>query len=42
MDSLSGYAHHPFSFVMRYLRQRRASHAVILLAVVTAVASTLR
>jgi len=38
MDSLSGYADRPFAFVMRYLRQRRVSHAVILLAVVTAVA----
>ncbi len=38
MDQLSGYAHRPFSFVLRYLRQRFASHAAILLAVVTAVA----
>jgi ATP-binding cassette, subfamily B, bacterial len=37
MDNLSGYAHRPFSFVLRYLRQRRASHVVILLAVVAAV-----
>jgi ATP-binding cassette subfamily B protein len=38
MDNLSGYARRPFPFVMRYLRQRRAAHAVILLAVVAAVA----
>src|SRR6201996_2889044 len=37
MDSLSGYAHRPFPFVLRYLRQRPASHLVILLAVVAAV-----
>ena len=37
MDSLSGYAHRPFPFVLRYLRQRLASHVVILTAVVTAV-----
>jgi ATP-binding cassette, subfamily B, bacterial len=37
MDSLSGYAHRPFSFVLRYLRQRQTSHMVILLAVVAAV-----
>ncbi len=37
MDSLSGYAHRPFSFVLRYLRQRLASHVVILTAVVAAV-----
>jgi ATP-binding cassette subfamily B protein len=38
MDNLSGYARRPFSFVLRYLRQRRAAHAVILVAVVAAVA----
>jgi ATP-binding cassette subfamily B protein len=38
MDTLSGYAHRPFPFVLRYLRQRLASHIVILSAVVAAVA----
>jgi ATP-binding cassette subfamily B protein len=38
MDNLSGYAHRPFPFVLRYLRKRLASHAVILSAVVGAVA----
>jgi len=38
MDNLSGYARRPFQFVLRYLRQRRAAHAVILTAVVAAVA----
>ncbi|ABD88752.1 ABC transporter ATP-binding protein [Rhodopseudomonas palustris] len=38
MDTLSGYAHRPFAFVGRYLRQRPTAHAVILLAVVAAVA----
>jgi ATP-binding cassette subfamily B protein len=38
MDSLSGYSHRPFAFVLRYLRQRLASHIVILLAVTAAVA----
>ncbi|SIO65693.1 ATP-binding cassette, subfamily B [Bradyrhizobium erythrophlei] len=38
MDNLSGYAHRPFRFVLRYLRRRLASHAVILCAVVAAVA----
>src|SRR5437879_12922658 len=38
MDQLSGYAHRPFHFVLRYLRQRRLSHVVILTAVVAAVA----
>jgi ATP-binding cassette, subfamily B, bacterial len=37
MDSLSGYAHRPFPFVLRYLRQRLASHVIILTAVVAAV-----
>ena len=38
MDSLSGYAHRPFPFVLRYLRKRVAAHSVILIAVVAAVA----
>jgi ATP-binding cassette subfamily B protein len=38
MDQLSGYAHRPFPFVLRYLRRRRASHLVILTCVVAAVA----
>jgi ATP-binding cassette subfamily B protein len=38
MDNLSGYAHRPFPFVLRYLRQRLASHIVIVAAVVAAVA----
>ena len=38
MDNLSGYARRPFSFVMRYLRRRRAAHVVIVSAVVAAVA----
>ena len=38
MDNLSGYARRPFAFVLRYLRQRLASHVVILTAVVAAVA----
>ncbi len=38
MDNLSGYANRPFPFVLRYLRQRLASHVVILTAVVAAVA----
>src|SRR6185312_6806983 len=38
MDQLSGYAHRPFPFVLRYLRQRRVSHLVILTCVVAAVA----
>lgn len=38
MDSLSGYAHRPLPFVLRYLRQRLAAHVVILTAVVAAVA----
>jgi ATP-binding cassette subfamily B protein len=38
MDHLSGYAHRPFAFVLRYLRNRFASHVVILSAVVAAVA----
>jgi ATP-binding cassette subfamily B protein len=38
MDQLSGYAHRPFPFVLRYLRQRPVSHLIILSAVVGAVA----
>jgi ATP-binding cassette, subfamily B, bacterial len=38
MDQLSGYAHRPFPFVMRYLRQRPTSHLIILAAVAGAVA----
>lgn len=38
MDTLSGYAHRPLPFVLRYLRQRLAAHVVILSAVVAAVA----
>src|SRR5580693_7532760 len=38
MDQLSGYAHRPFPFVMRYLRRRLTSHLVILIAVISAVA----
>src|SRR2546423_14515503 len=38
MDNLSGYAHRPFPFVLRYLRKRVAAHTVILIAVVAAVA----
>jgi ATP-binding cassette subfamily B protein len=38
MDVLSGYAHRPFPFVLRYLRQRLAAHVVIVTAVVAAVA----
>jgi ATP-binding cassette subfamily B protein len=38
MDQLSGYAHRPFPFVMRYLRKRPASHLIILSAVIGAVA----
>src|SRR5690242_1141973 len=38
MDQLSGYAHRPFPFVLRYLRRRPLSHLVILTCVVSAVA----
>ena len=38
MDQLSGYAHRPFPFVMRYLGMRPVSHLVILLSVIGAVA----
>ena len=38
MDNLSGYANHPFPFVLRYIRRRLASHTVIFSCVVAAVA----
>ena len=38
MDSLSGYSHRPFAFVLRYLRRRLAAHVVIVVTVVAAVA----
>jgi ATP-binding cassette, subfamily B, bacterial len=38
MDYLSGYAHRPFPFVLRYLRKRLTAHLVILIAVLAAVA----
>src|ERR1700728_4481013 len=38
MDNLSGYANRTFPFVLRYLRERPASHAVILSSVIAAVA----
>jgi ATP-binding cassette subfamily B protein len=38
MDSLSGYAYRPFAFVMRYIKMRSASHLVILISVLAAVA----
>src|SRR5436189_1588749 len=38
MDNLSGYAHRPLTFVLRYLRRRLAAHIVRLAAVVAAVA----
>jgi ATP-binding cassette, subfamily B, bacterial len=37
MDQLSGYAHRPFPFVLRYLRQRPVAHLVILGCVLVAV-----
>jgi ATP-binding cassette, subfamily B, bacterial len=37
MDNISEYANRPFAFVLHYLRQRLASHVVILTAVVAAV-----
>ena len=38
MDNLSGYAHRPLPFVLRYLRRRLAAHLVILTTVIAAVA----
>src|SRR6201991_3387115 len=38
MENLSGYAHRPIPFVLRYLRKRMAAHLVIFAAVVSAVA----
>ncbi len=37
MENLSGYAHRPIAFVLRYLRKRMAAHLVIFAAVVSAV-----
>src|SRR3954451_14779066 len=37
MDNLSGYVRHPFSFVLRYMRRRRAAHVIIVSAVVAGV-----
>jgi ATP-binding cassette, subfamily B, bacterial len=41
MDNLSGYAHRPLPFVLRYLRQRLTSHSVILTCVVAAAACSI-
>ncbi|MDR3486471.1 MAG: ABC transporter ATP-binding protein [Bradyrhizobium sp.] len=41
MDNLSGYAHRPLPFVLRYLRQRLTSHVVILTAVTAAAACSI-
>src|SRR5580704_14172077 len=38
MADLCDYAKHPLAFVFRYIRQRPLSHAVILIAVLSAVA----
>jgi len=38
MDSLSGYSHRPFAFILRYVRQRPGTHLVILGCVLLAVA----
>jgi ATP-binding cassette, subfamily B, bacterial len=38
MDNLSGYANRPLPFVLRYLRRRLASHVVIVMSVIAAVA----
>jgi ATP-binding cassette subfamily B protein len=38
MDDFSGYADRPFSFMLRYCRQRMASHLSILFCIVAAVA----
>ncbi|HLJ01085.1 MAG TPA: ABC transporter ATP-binding protein [Bradyrhizobium sp.] len=38
MDNLSGYANRPLIFVLRYIRRRLASHAVIFFTVAAAVA----
>lgn len=37
MENLSGYAHRPIPFVLRYIRKRMAAHSVIFAAVVCAV-----
>ncbi len=36
-EDLSGYAHRPYAFIVRYLRRRPRSHAIILIAVAAAV-----
>jgi len=38
MEDLSGYAHRPIAFVLRYLRKRPTAHLVIFAAVLAAVA----
>ncbi|WP_420134339.1 ABC transporter ATP-binding protein [Rhodopseudomonas sp.] len=38
MDSLSGYSRRPFAFILRYVRQRPGTHAIILGCVLLAVA----
>jgi ATP-binding cassette, subfamily B, bacterial len=38
MENLSGYAHRPIAFVMRYVHKRMAAHLVIFAAVISAVA----
>ncbi len=38
MENLSGYANHPFAFVLRYIRRRPVSHVIIFSCVVAAVA----
>jgi len=38
MDDICGYANRPLSLMLHYLRSRAAAHAVILIAVLTAVA----
>ena len=40
MDDLSGYAHRPFAFVLRYLRRSLVSHVTILVCVAAAVAAS--
>jgi ATP-binding cassette subfamily B protein len=37
MDNLSGYANHPFVFVLRYIRRRLVSHVLIFSSVIAAV-----
>ncbi len=38
MDSISGYSRRPFAFILRYVRQRPGTHAIILGCVLLAVA----